>query len=70
VRVSPSVIAGPGGTGRVRISIPGCIDRPIRIPVGAESRLLIPRGVRPGEYPVIVKGRNSLCFMRFLRVLG
>ena len=70
VRVSPSVIAGPGRTVRVRISIPGCIDRPIRIPVGAESSLLIPHGVRPGEYPVIVKGRNSPCFVRFLRVLG
>ncbi len=34
------------------------------------DRILIPRGVRPGGYPVIVKGRNSLCFMRFLRVLG
>ena len=68
--MNPRIIAGPGTTARIRLSIPGCLEKDARIVVGEESRLPIPKTVRPGRYPVILHGRGALRFCRMLRVLG
>jgi hypothetical protein len=70
LRIRPELIAGTGKTARVRVSIPGCIPRGIRIGVGEERLIPIPADARPGAYPVILRSRSSLPFLRLLRVLG